>query len=277
MSSTNIASVRPERSLRQQANLVAAFARRDLKTRFKGSLLGWVWSLVVPIATLAIYSVVFSLIFRAQPPNMGSRDSGIFVLWLFCGLTFWTFFSTAINASIAELRSAGPILQKVYFPAYAPVLGTILAIGTQSLIELSVLLAVMIVMLNVAWTWLLIPFWAILVVVFTAAISTTVAIMNIYYRDLAHLISVLLQLLFYTTPIIYPMSLVPESWNGIPMHLIINLNPLTSFVQLFRSLVYELNFGTPMMWLNATLWSILVALVALWVSRVKGADLGEHV
>lgn len=272
-----MSNVRPPQSLRQQLNLVRTFAQRDLKTRFKGSALGWLWSLVVPLATLAIYSVVFSVIFRAQPPDMGSRDYGIFVLWLFCGLIFWTFFSTSINSGIAELRAAGPILQKVYFPAYTPVLGTVMAVGTQSLIEVGILVAVMAAFLNIGISWIMVPLWVVLAVIFTGAITTTVAIVNIYYRDLAHLVSVILQLLFYLTPIIYPMSLVPEVWKGLPLHKLLGLNPLTSFVQLFRALVYELNFGTPWMWVNAAAWTILMTAVAVQVSRTKGADLGENV
>lgn len=277
MSDTDMTNVRPPQTLRQQFNLVSTFAQRDLKTRFKGSALGWLWSLVVPLATLAIYSVVFSVIFRAQPPHMGNRDYGIFVLWLFCGLIFWTFFSTSINSGISELRAAGPILQKVYFPAFTPILGTVMAVGTQSLIEVGVLVAVMAVMLNIGVSWLLLPFWVILAIIFTASLTTIVAIMNIYYRDLAHLVSVILQLLFYLTPIIYPMTLVPEVWKGLPLHTLLGINPLTSFVQLFRALVYELNFGSPWMWFNATVWTMAVAALAVYVSRTKGADLGEHV
>ena len=89
MTETQTSNVRAERSFKQQVHLVHTFAQRDLKTRFKGSALGWLWSLLVPLAQLAIYTAVFSLIFRAVPPDMGHGREGIFVLFLFSGLVFW--------------------------------------------------------------------------------------------------------------------------------------------------------------------------------------------
>lgn len=265
-------------SLLRQWNLIHNFGQRDLKTKFKGSALGWLWSLAVPLATLGIYSVVFSIIFRAQPPEMGNGRTGIFVIWLFCGLTAWTFFSTTINAGMSGLLGTGALLQKVYFPAYAPVLGAALASGVQWGIEVGILAVVLLVMLNVGWTWLLIPIWAIIFIVFTSSLAVTVSILNIYFRDLAHLVAIALQLLFYMTPIIYPMSIVPTDWRGsINLQAILEINPLTEFVEIFRSLIYGLEVGSWTQWVTVIVWTIAAYMLAAWVSRAKGRDLGEHV
>lgn len=280
MSDLDMGSVRNEAPLWRQGHLIRTFAQRDLKSRFKGSALGWVWSLLVPLAQLAIYTLVFSFIFRATPPDMGYGRPGIFVLFLFCGLTFWTFFSGSITSGMGELMSAGSILQKVYFPAYAPVLGSVWAVATQSAIEVGILALVMIILGNIGWSWLLIPFWMILTVVFTASVAVAVAIMNVYFRDLSHLISIILQLFFYLTPIIYPMSMVEgirPIFGRFPLADLLYLNPLTSFVQLFRSLIYELNAGTALQWGAAFGWTALAIILAVFVSRRRGADLGENV
>ena len=278
--------VRQKRSLKQQANLVWNFGQRDLKTKFKGSALGWLWSLVVPLATLAIYSVVFAIIFRASPPEMGNGKEGVFVIWLFAGLTTWTFFSSTINSGINALLGTGQLLQKVYFPASAPVLGSTLAVGIQWLIELGILLGVLVLMVNVGWSWLLIPVWALLFIVFTTSLAVTVAILNVYVRDLAHLVSIALQLLFYMTPIIYPISMVPpawkpaflpESWPAFDLQKVLLANPITQFVELFRSLIYELNLGSPSMWIMTTLWALASLGLAVFVLRRKGVNLGENV
>lgn len=273
-------NVRNDKPIWQQFYLIETFANRNLKTRFKGSALGWMWSLLVPLATLAIYTAVFSLIFRAEPPDMGHDRPGIFVLFLFCGLTFWTFFSGSITGAMGELMSAGSILQKVYFPAYAPVLGSVWAVGTQSAIEVGILAAVMVVLGNVGISWVAIPVWMVLAVTFTSALAVTVSILNVYFRDLSHLISVILQLLFYLTPIIYPMSMVtavPPLLGRYSLADLLYLNPLTSFVQLFRSLIYELNFGTPLQWGAAVSWTAIALLLAVFVSKRRGADLGENI
>lgn len=278
--------VRHTEPIWRQWNLIYNFGQRDLKTKFKGSALGWLWSLVVPLATLAIYSVVFAIIFRADTPLMGNGKSGPFVVWLFCGLTNWTFFSSTINGGINALMGTGNLLQKVYFPAYAPVLGSALAAGVQWAIELGILVVVMLFMVNVGWTWLLIPLWGALFIVFSTSIAVAVAILNVYFRDLAHLVAIALQLLFYMTPIIYPISMVPaawkpgffpESWGALDLQAILSINPLTQFVELFRSLLYGLDPGTPTMWISIIVWTGAALAWAGYVSRKRGQDLGENV
>lgn len=260
----------------RQWNLIWNFAQRDLKSKFKGAALGWVWSLVVPLATLGIYTVVFSLVFRLQPPDLGSGRTGVFVVWLFAGLTAWTFLSSSINAGISGLIGTGSLLKKVYFPAYAPVVGASVAVGIQSLIEMSIFLAVLAVLGNVGWTWLLIPLWVVLFAVFAVALATIFAILNVYLRDLAHLVSITLQLLFYATPIIYPISLVPETARGLPMRALIEWSPISQFVDVFRDLTYGLGAG------SGPSWAVLVAsaagalVLAIVVNRRWGGDLGEQ-
>ncbi len=264
-------------SLSRQWDLIENFGQRDLKVRFKGSVLGWLWSLVVPLATLAIYSVVFSVLLRVPPPDLPGGRPGVFVLWLFCGLIFWTFFTGVVNNGIVETIAAGPILQKVYFPAYAPVMGAGLAVSIQSLIEVGLLMITLLFIGNVSWTWLLFPILAILVVAFTASLATCVAVLNIYYRDLAHLVTIALQLLFYATPIIYPLTMAPENWHGLPLQAIIAASPFHSFVELMRSIFYGLNPGSWTLWLTAVAWTAVALALATWVMHSKGQDMGENV
>ena len=276
--------IRKTEPLWRQWNLIANFGQRDLKTKFKGSALGWLWSLVVPLATLAIYSVVFAIIFRAEPPMMGNGRAGIFVIWLFAGLSNWTFFSSTLNSGISALLGTGQLLQKVYFPVYAPVLGATVATAVQWGIEVGILLVVLAMLANVGWSWLLVPIWALLFLVFSASLAVVVSIMNVYFRDLAHLTSIALQLLFYMTPIIYPLTMVPDSWKpnflGInwpvfDLQAILGLNPLTQFVELFRSLVYELHVGDWTDWLSLLVWTVVSLALSAFVVRRRGADLGE--
>lgn len=269
--------IRKSEPIWRQWNLIYNFGQRDLKTKFKGSALGWLWSLIVPLATIVIYTVVFSLIFRGAPPDMGNGHPGIFVVWLFCGLTVWTFFSSTVNSGMAALMGTGTLLQKVYFPAYAPVLGAALASGVQWGIETGILAVILLVMVNVGWTWLLVPLWAAIVILFTCGLAVAVAIVNIYYRDLAHLVAIALQLLFYMTPIIYPPSLVQDHKYGAYLWRIISLNPLTEYVELFRHLVYELTPGSYEEWGIAVAWALFAWWLGWFVMKRKGADLGEYV
>ncbi|GAB3444422.1 hypothetical protein GCM10027517_24040 [Phycicoccus ginsengisoli] len=256
--------------------LVWNFAERDLRARFKGTALGWAWSLVVPLATLLTYTVVFAVIFRAAPPDFGSGRKGNFTVWLLAGLVPWTMFATSINTAMPTLLATGPLLKKIFFPSYAPILGSVIAVLIQSAIELSILLVVLVVLGNVAWTWLLVVPWAVSFVVFIAAMSHILSILNVYFRDLVHIIGVTLQLLFYISPIIYRIQIIPEEWHGLPLRLVISANPMTQFIQVFRELVYGLNLPPAHAWLYCFGSSAVAAGLAILVHRTRGLDLGEE-
>lgn len=272
-------SVRPIRPVWHEWDLIRAFGQRDLKSKFNGTLLGWLWSLVVPLASLGIYTLIFGGLFKMVPTEIASRHQGIgiFAVWLFAGLTIWGFFQNSINAGINGLMGSGSLLQKVYFPAYSAVLGSCLAIGVQSAVEVGLLLIVLALLANVSWTWLLLVPFLVLLIVFTGAVSVIVSIWNIYVRDLAHLVGVFLQLAFYATPIIYNPDIVPDTVWGLPAHALVEAMPMAEFIELFRSLVYSLRPGDPGDWLACCAWSLTAFAVAVWVFRRWGADLGERI
>ena len=272
-------SVRPIRPVWHEWDLIRAFGQRDLKSKFNGTLLGWLWSLVVPLASLGIYTLIFGGLFKMVPTEIASRHQGIgiFAVWLFAGLTIWGFFQNSINAGINGLMGSGSLLQKVYFPAYSAVLGSCLAIGVQSAVEVGLLLIVLALLANVSWTWLLLVPFLVLLIVFTGAVSVIVAIWNVYVRDLAHLVGVFLQLAFYATPIIYNPDIVPDTVWGLPAHALVEAMPMAEFIELFRSLVYSLRPGDPGDWLACCAWSLAAFAVAVWVFRRWGADLGERI
>lgn len=269
-------TVRERGSMWSYRSLIWNFAQRDLKARFKGTALGWLWSLVVPLATLVIYSVVFSTIFRAKPPDFGNGEQGNFTVWLLAGLTAWSMFANSLNTAIGALLGAGPLLKKIYFPPYAPVLGSVLALLIQSMIELGILLVVLAVLGNVSWTWLLVPFWLALFAVFLSSISIALAVLNVHFRDLAHIIGVAIQLLFYMSPIIYPITMLGNATKmGIPVAKVISANPLTQFIEVFRDLTYGLTPGRPLAWLYIAVWTLAMAWVARRVYRARALDLSE--
>lgn len=257
--------------------LIWNFTQRDLKSRYKGTALGWMWSLLVPLATLVIYTLVFSVIFRAQPPPLGNGEPGIFPVWLFAGLIAWGFLSQSISMSIPTLLGSGPLLQKVYFPSYAPVLGSMGAILVQSVIEMAILGVILLLLANAGLTWLLVPAWLAIFVVFAASIAFTLAMLNVYYRDVAHLTGVVLQLLFFLTPIIYTVDMVPTDWNGIPLQQLVLLNPIAHFVGAFRELAYGLQVPALSTWLLLAAWAAGALAVASVAYRRWGLDVGEAV
>ena len=257
--------------------LIWNFTRRDLKSQFKGTALGWVWSLIAPLTTIVIYSVVFSAFIRVEPPPMGNGRAGVYVVWLICGMVTWQFMNQVIGRGMASLLSNGALLRKVYFPSFVPVLAVAMSIGLQSLIELGIVLVILLAFLNVSWTWLLVPLWLALLMVFTTSIGYALAVANVHRRDLSQIVTLVMQLLFFLSPVIYPITLVPEQVGPLPARMLLELNPFGQFIIVGRQLLYELTLPSIGQVAYLVLLTGAVLLVARRVYRHGGQDVGEYV
>src|SRR5450432_2057913 len=220
--------------------LIGNFASRELKSKYKHSLLGWTWSLVNPAATLLIYTVVFTFIFRGLTPASGHNLHN-FTVYLFAGLVAWNFFNNVVNGGMAALIGAGPLLKKIYFPPYAPVLGNSVSALVQTFIEAGVLLVVLLAAGNASWTLLLTPVVLALLLVFASGIGLLFALFNVFYRDVSYIVTVILQLLFYATPVIWAPSqlLGPTHKHGEFAVHVLSYNPMFQYVEAFRDALWE--------------------------------------
>lgn len=220
--------------------LVANLAQRELKLRYKRSVLGWFWSLINPAAMLLVYTVVFGIILKIAPP-VSANGLESFALFLFCGLLVWNLFNAIVPGSMAWLLSSGPLLNKVYFPPEAPLFAGSLSVMVQSLTEAAILMLAFVIAGNFSWTFLfLLPLLA-MVALFAMGLGFIVSLINVYFRDMTHVVPIGLTLLFFATPIVYPFSFVPETmWGGFPIRQLIRLNPLTHFVGSVRDVLYDL-------------------------------------
>jgi len=240
--------------------LIGNFASRELKSKYKHSVLGWAWSLINPAATLAIYTVVFSTIFRATPPP-AHNGMTTYVVYLFIGLVAWNFFSNVVNGSMAALIGAGALLKKIYFPPYAPVLGTAASALVQTSIEFGVLLLVLVGVENVSWSLFLTPLVLALLLIFASGIGLLFALFNVFYRDISYLVGVVLQLIFYATPVIWaPQQLLGHAHGHFAVR-VLAINPLYQFVEGFRDVLWTGTVPSASRWG----WMILAAAISIGV------------
>ncbi len=229
-------------------NLVA----RELKVKYKRSILGWTWSLINPATTILVYTLVFSIIFRAEIPAAGNGVLQSFSLWLFTALVLWNFFHASMMGGMASLVGAGELRRKVYFPVEIPIIAAMSANVVQTVIELGVLIAIMVVVGNISWTVLLIIPILVLFMIFTLGLALLVAMANVYYRDVGYLVGVVLNFLLYLTPIIYPLTIVPTDYRVLGIRVIdmLEANPLTNFVESARDAIYALEVPPLSSWLE---------------------------
>ncbi len=216
--------------------LVGNLAQRELKSRYKRSVLGWLWSLLNPAATLATYAVVFGVLFNAKVTTVKGEFNN-FTMYLFAGLVIWNFFSAVVNGSMTSLIAAGPLLKKVCFPPECAPAANMIVAMSQALIESMILILVMAILGNLGWAMLLLPILLALVAIFAFGIGLALSVANVYLRDIAYLVAVLMNLMFYATPIVYPESVIA---HHPAIKQLVNLNPMHQFVKATRDAVYWL-------------------------------------
>jgi ABC-type polysaccharide/polyol phosphate export permease len=258
--------VKPIRELWDYRFLIWNLAQRDLRSRYKKSVLGWLWSLINPASTLIIFSVVFGLLLKAPPPVAANGDKN-FGLWLFAGLVVWNFFSSTVNGSISALSTSGQLLKKVYFPATAPAVANLLVGLSQALIEFFILAVFIVIFRNASAYMLLFPVVVVITGLFALGIGLWVSIFNLYYRDIGYLVGIALNILFYATPIVYPLTLPSLSEYhiaDISLGDILKLNPLTDLVEMNRDFFYTNQLPGWQALLYVTVAAI-VSLIVGWV------------
>jgi ABC-2 type transport system permease protein len=264
----------------QSRELLTNLTLRELRGKYKRSLLGWTWSLLNPISLMIIYTVVFGVLFGNEP-GIG-LNSGIdsFPVWLMCGLLPWNFLSQSLTGSMATLIGNAGLIRKVYFPRELLPFSTVLSLDVSLLIEMGVL-ALFIMALGSPFYGLLpwvLP--AILLIVaitaFAAGLGLVLAVANVYFRDVQYLISILLNLWFYATPIVYGIDLVerkaPSGW----MVTAYKANPMVEFVGIFRSLLYDWTMPGMASVLYVLVWSVGMLIGGIWVFRRFEGRLAEE-
>ncbi|WP_419926514.1 ABC transporter permease [Candidatus Poriferisocius sp.] len=256
--------------------LIGRLVQRELGARYKRSVLGWLWSMLNPAATLAIYALVFGVLLKFDPPRAGNGRFDNFALYLFCALVMWNAFHGVITGAMSSLLDLGSLLGKVYFPPEAPAVAALLTVLFQAGIEASILMLILICLANVSWTFLLWPVLLVLLAVFALGIGLVLSVWNVRYRDVGYLATIALQFLFYVTPIVYPLSLIPERAMGLPVRDIIRLNPLSQFTEASRELLYGLDWPGVLRLGLMALISLAVGTAGWLVFKARTRDIAEE-
>lgn len=207
--------------------LLKNLVSKDFKIKYRRSVLGVAWSVLNPLFTMLVITTVFGRLLKIQVEN--------FATYYIVGFAIWNFFSEATSNSISSILGAAPLIKKVYIPKYIfPVEKCLFSLVNFFF----TLIAVVIVMLfqNVipSVTALLFPIPVLYCFVFVCGVSLFLSAATVYFRDIQHLYGVLLTMLMYLTPIIYPLELL-EGHKFVSA--IVHLNPMTHYVEYFRAVV----------------------------------------
>ena len=247
----------------QYRDLVRNLVIKDLKVRYQGAALGFLWSLGNPLALILLYEFVFTHVFRSNLPN--------YTLYLVIGVLHYNLFSQAVSQSCESLTSASGLIQKIYFPR--------ILVPTSSLLFTLVLWIIAILILVVLypflggvyhWGLLLYPLVLGLYITFIWGIVLTFSVLQVELRDLKHIVDIALMFGFWFTPIGYDINTMKSTTREI-----ISLNPLTQFMDLFHALLYSGTLPTLNHVLIACAWTVATVSVGMALFRRKARHLVE--
>lgn len=240
---------------------------RDLRGRYKRSILGWGWSLLNPLAFMAVYTFAFSIILDAAP--LPGNPSGLqsYAFYLLCGLLPWTFFNVSVGTALGSIVENGALVRKVAFPREHLVVSTIFAGLFTLAVELTVLSIAFVVVGNLVLPWLpLVVLTSVLVAVFATGFGLALAALNVYFRDMSYLWSIIAQVWFFSTPIVYPLELVERRLADYPTVLrIYNNLPMSVVVRIYRNLMYDLRMPRLIDYGLITVYAVAALAIGWWL------------
>jgi homopolymeric O-antigen transport system permease protein len=224
---------RPIRDVLRYRELIAILVARDLKVRYKRSILGMLWTLLNPLLQMAVYTVVFSRIMRLGVPN--------YSVFLLGGLLPWTFISVGTLGSAFSLLNNQALIRKISVPQAVYPLSVVASKGVDlclSLAPLAIIAAIVGVRPGLSWIFL--PVAVAVAAIFTTGLALVFSSATVFFRDMRHLIDILFQVWFYVTPVLYPPSFLerlPGGWGRLLV-----ANPAAPIVRLFQTIIYEQRF-----------------------------------
>jgi ABC-type polysaccharide/polyol phosphate export permease len=256
--------------------LIRNLVMRDLKVRYRNSVLGVAWSWANPLLMMMVYTLVFNFL-------TGRSDIAHFHIFVLCALLPWQFFSQAVIGGISSIVGNAHLIKKVYFPREVLPISIILSNLVNFLISLPIFFALALISGASITKWaLLLPVPIIVQVIFSTGICLMLATLNVFYRDTSIIMSVLMMAWFFLTPIFYPITQVTQNATirGITFDARLwlrRLNPMASIIASYRDLLY---WGAPTgldFLLRTAVTALIVLFLGYWIFLRYSPRFGEEV
>lgn len=256
------------RNLWRHRGLIAQFTRREIEGRYRGSFLGLLWSFITPLVLLLIYTFVFGVVFQSRWPQARTESLGEFAVVLFAGLITFNIFAEVVTRAPGLVVGVPNYVKKVVFPLEILPVSVLGAALYHAAVGLLILLGAHLLSGGALhWTALLLPLVLPPLIGLALGLGWLLASLGVFIRDLGNAIGLLVQVLFFLTPIFYSVELVPEPYRGLLL-----LNPLSPVIANMRAVLL---WGEPPDWAAVATGSILGALAAMlgyaWFMQTRKA------
>lgn len=223
---------------------------RDIKVRYKQTAMGAAWAIIQPVFMVITFAIFFGLLMGVRTDRMPS------LLFFYCGIMPWTFFASALNAGMGSLIGSSNLISKVYFPR---IIIPAAAVGAL-LVDLGITLVILVLLgiyygVHLSWNLAMFPVLIFMTVALAFEFGLWLSALTVKYRDIRHALPFVLQLWMFWTPIVYPLSLIPDNWRWA-----MYINPLTGVVEGLRAVFT----GQPFNWKALAVTVVVMVVMLFW-------------
>ncbi len=241
------------RELYTRRSVLSQLVSQHLILRYRRTALGYLWTLVNPLLMMSVMALVFAALFKAELKS--------FVVFLFAAMIPWNFFNAVVTQSTVSLIHNEGLIKKIYLPKMLFPLSIALALLVDSVLSFVALFAIILTLGGtLTWTLLFLPVAYLMLFLFALGVGLMVSVATVFFRDLQHVILIAMQGLFFLTPVFYK----PEAISG-EIAWLVNLNPVTPFIELFRSPLYRGELPSKGLIFQALALSLSAGVVGLFV------------
>ena len=253
------------RNIYAYKDMIYSLVRRELRGRYKGSVLGFLWTYINPLCQVIVYSMVFSVIFRVNIDK--------FYLYLIIGMMPWTFFNTSVQGGSTCIRAQSDMVKKIYFPREVIPISYVTSAFVNML--LSFIIVFFAVLISRYWfnfkALIFLPLIIIFEYMLALGIAFIVSAITVYFRDLEQIMGVVMMAWIYVTPIMYNMDYVPEQYRKLVV-----LNPMTPIVEVYHQILYYRIIPTTNYLLLAFIESIIVLILGFVIFAKMDRNFAEE-
>lgn len=249
------------KDLYEYRQMIFSLVRKDLRGRYKGSVLGFFWTFLNPLLQLVVYTAVFSYVLRVNIDK--------YYLYLFVGLIPWMFFSSSMTGGAASILAQKDLIKKIYFPREVIPISYVTSCFVNMLLTFLVIFAVVLISgvgLN-PLALLCLPIVMVVEYIMALGIAMLTSAVTVYFRDLEHILGIVSMAWMYMTPIMYTKEMVPDKL--LPLF---NINPMTHVIECYRSILYEAAIPN----LKTLISAMVLGILFLFLGHVVFSKLQKH-
>jgi ABC-type polysaccharide/polyol phosphate export permease len=240
--------------------LIRQFVSRSIKTRYKRSVLGVFWTLLNPLLTMIVLTIVFSQVFRFSVEN--------YPIYVLCGLVVWNFYSIATSGAMSDMLWSGNLLGRIYMPKSVFAVSAVSTGLINLLLSLiPVFLIALILRVQITPAIIVMPLAILFLAMFSLGFGLTLSTAAVFFGDMEPVYNVVLMIWFYATPIIYPIEVIPEQFQWL-----IRLNPLYYLLTIFRDPLYKGTVPELSFWLISSILAVVMLVIGAYIFTSKSNE-----